>query len=49
MPFLPPNQQRQSTEGTGYASQHYPVPVPSQDKLEGLWQKGHSVLKWGMM
>jgi len=30
-------------EATGYASQHYSMPVPSQDKLgEGLQQKGHS-------
>jgi len=26
---------------TGYASQHYLVPVPSQGKLGGLRQKGH--------
>jgi len=25
-------------QATGYAIQHIPVPVPSQDKLEGLWQ-----------
>ena len=27
---------------TGYATQHKSVPVPSQDKLGGLWQEGHS-------
>ena len=26
----------------GCASQHYSAPVPSQDKLGRLWQKGHS-------
>ena len=35
MPFLPPNQQCQSTEGKK-------VLVPSQNKLGGLPQKGHS-------
>ena len=30
-------------QATGYASQHYSVPVPSKDKLGGLWQEGHSV------
>ena len=29
-------------QATGYASQHYLVPVPRQDKLGRLWQKGHS-------
>ena len=29
-------------QATGYASQHYSSPVPSQDKLGRLWQKGHS-------
>jgi len=37
MPFLPPNQQRQSTEG------NKSVPVPSQDKLGGLRQEGDPV------
>ena len=31
----------------GYASQHYSVPVPSQDKWGRLWQKGHLAQKWG--
>ena len=30
-------------QAAGFASQHYSVPVPSQDKLRGLRQKGHSV------
>jgi len=30
-----------SNQATGYASQHIPVPVPSQDKLGGLQQEGH--------
>ena len=34
------------TKPAGYASQHYSVPVPSQDKLGGLWQKGHLAWKW---
>jgi len=25
------------------------VPVPSQDKVGGLWQEGHPVQKWGMI
>jgi len=29
---------------TVYASQRYSVPVPSQDKLGGLQQKGHFYL-----
>jgi len=33
--FALPNQ------ATAYASQHYSVLAPSQDKLEGLWQIGH--------
>ena len=28
-------------QATRYASLHYSVPVPSQDKLGGLWQKSH--------
>ena len=30
-------------QATGYASRHKSVPVQSQNKLGGLWQKGHSV------
>jgi len=26
---------------SGYGIQHIPVPVPSEDKLGGLWQEGH--------
>ena len=33
-------------QATGYASQHYSVPVPSRDKLGGFWQTAFSV-KWG--
>jgi len=36
-------------QATGYASQHYLVPVPSQDKLGGLWQKGIQHKNWRMM
>jgi len=32
-----------SYQATSYESQYYSMPVPSQDKLGGLWQKGHSV------
>jgi len=37
---------RLSNQATGYASQHYSVPVPSHDKLKGLWQKGHKNGDW---
>jgi len=36
VPSLPP------LIATGYASHQYSVPVPSQDKMQGLRQKGHS-------
>jgi len=32
---------------TGFAGQHYLMPVSSQDKLGGLQQKGHSAKKMG--
>jgi len=32
-----------ATKPRVYAVQHIPVPVPSQDKLEGLQQEGHPV------
>jgi len=32
-------------QATGYASKHCSVPLPSQDKLGGLQQKGHSMQK----
>jgi len=34
-------------QATGYASQHIPVPVPSQDELGGLRQEGHPAYKSG--
>ena len=34
-----------ANQATGYASQHYSVPVQSRDKLRGLYQKGPSVLQ----
>jgi len=35
-------------QATGCASQHYSLPVPSQDKLGGLRQKAFGI-KLGMM
>ena len=37
-----------SHQATGYATQHDSVPVPSQDKLGGLWQEGHLAIKIGV-
>ena len=37
------NNYGEKTQATGYASQHYSVPVASQDKLGELRQKWHSV------
>jgi len=30
-----------ANQATGYTLEHIAVPVPSQDKLGGLWQEGH--------
>jgi len=34
-------------QATGNATQHISVPVPCQDKLEGLWHEGILVKKLG--
>jgi len=41
-PLIYHNAKPLSNQSTGYASQHNSVPVPSQEKLGGLWQEGHS-------
>jgi len=37
MPFLPPNQQRQSTEGTHPSSKEHRTFYLTKNKVEGYW------------